>query len=236
MLSLIWILIFSAAAERAIVTPEDVERLSGFAEHKKRNADYDKEREAGFLEYLNEKDKEAKIYYRQTKEQQALPKQTSPGDSAVLYKKDLEERGQWEKNQALARKQLVKENQILLANPLVRSISEEEELDIISKRPRFEHNKRSSYNSRAKVSGNPPTPPPRSRIKAPTDGGFQAPDTPSFPPPPSYEDFPPPPPPFYENEMGQGDFPPPPPAFDEFDADFPPPPPPPPMDFPPPGI
>ena len=56
-LSLIWILIFSAAAERATVTPEDVERLSGFAEHKKRNADYDKEREAGFLEYLNEDDK-----------------------------------------------------------------------------------------------------------------------------------------------------------------------------------
>lgn len=231
MVTVLCFLIFSAQAERAIVTPEDVQRLSGFAEHKKMNADFDKNREAGFEDYLNEKDAEAKIQYRNTKEQQAMPKEKSPGDNIVLYKKDLEERKEWEKNQALMRLQQVKENKALMAHPLFRSISEEEELDLNSKRPRFDYKKRMLYSSKGSII--PPSPTGR-RIKE--SGPFNSPSPPSVPSGPNYDDFPPPPPPMFGNEGGQEDFPPPPPpAFDDFDNDFPPPPPPPPMDFPPPG-
>ncbi len=228
---MLWLFIFSAHAERALVTPEDVQRLSGFAEHKKSNADFDKNREAGFENYLNEKEAEAKIHYRNTKEQQLMPKEKSPGDNIALYKKDLAEREEWEKSQALARKQLVKENKALMANPLFRSISEEEELDLISQRPRFDYKKRTLYSSKGSIT---PASPSGRRMKE--SGSYNSPSPPSAPPGPTYDDFPPPPPPMFGNEGGQDDFPPPPPAFDDFDNDFPPPPPPPPpMDFPPPG-
>ena len=214
------------------MTPEDVQRLSGFAEHKKMNADFDKAREAGFSDYLDEKDSEDRIQYRNTNEQQALPKEKRPGDDVVLYKKDLEERREWEKSQDFARRQQVKDNKALMAHPLLRSVSEEEELDLISKRPRFDYKKRTLYNSHGSISA--PNSPTGRRIKE--SGGFTLPSPPSAPQNPSYDDFPPPPPPMFGNEnSGQEDFPPPPPPpFDDFESDFPPPPPPA-MDFPPPG-
>ena len=84
MLSFIWLLIFSAYAERAKVSPEDVERLSGFAEHKKGNADFDRAREAGYLEYLKEKEAEEQAHKRAGKDQQAQPKQISSNDTVCL--------------------------------------------------------------------------------------------------------------------------------------------------------
>ena len=235
MLSLIFFLIFSANAERAAVTVEDIERLSGFAEHKKSVADFDKEREAGMSADAKEKASEARAQDLAAKEQQAMPKQISPGDNKILYRQDQEERKQWDKEQNQARLEFLKQNRGLKGNPLVRSISEEEELDLINKRPRFDYKKRTLYSSRGSVVS---TAPLSSRRRKKESGGTNSSNPNLAVPPsgPSYDDFPPPPPPTFGGSEGPGqeEFPPPPPAFDEFDSDFPPPPPPPPMDFPPP--
>lgn len=221
--------IFASHAQ-SDVTPMDIERLSGFAEHKKFNKDFDKEREAGLRDWLLEQEDWEKQRKKAIKEQQSLAKVPNPAQSKKAYQEHLDEQKVWMFEQDVARKEVVAEKNKLRQNPLVRNISEEDELDILSKRPRYEIRKRALYSSRGT----------RSR-------GAEAPSRPTFndwgnqgdqggssnfipPPPPAIfpeEDFPPPPPP---PMLGEEDFPPPPPPpmFDDLDgADFPPPPPPP---------
>jgi hypothetical protein len=231
MLSLIWMILFSAQAQRVQVTPEDIERLSGFAEHKKENEDFDKKREAGFRDYLKEQESWDKTQREAVKEQrETRKKEVSVSNNVKLYLEDLDQKKEYDLKQDEARRQFVAEKRKLLMHPLVRSISEEEELDIPSKRPRFDYRKRTLYSSKGSIvpqtpsssrrRGNLPSAPPSS---APPMGGFD-----EFPPPP--------PPPMFGDGGNMEDFPPPPPPpqdFNDFEDGFPPPPPPPP-DFPPP--
>lgn len=233
MLSLIFCFILSAEAQYRDVTPEDIERLSGFAEHHRFNKEFDKGREAGFKEYLKELEAWEKQRKAAALEEQKRRKEKGPSEDIQAYRAHLAREKEWLVELEQGRKQLVSEKAKLRRNPLVRQMTEEEELDVYLKRPRFDYKKRSLFSSGGSVSRSSP----RSRPSTNYDRNDIPPPPPPPPPPPSFEDYPPPPPPTFEPGMEEFPPPPPPPTFDDFggsgEGDFPPPPPPPPPeDFP----
>lgn len=220
------------------ITPMDLERLSGFAEHKKEIADFDKERESGYQDKVKEQEEWDEAYRQAILEHRTLRKAEISSEDITAFREDLAEKKKWDEEMDLARKELVAERNLLRKNPLSRSLSEEEELDIFSGRPRYLHKKRKLFSSTGSASGGGSFSPGRPSFPG-ADNLPPPPDFPPPPPPPAYDesDFPPPPPPPMMGDGGYDDFPPPPPppSFDDGgDGGFPPPPPPPmPGDFPP---
>jgi hypothetical protein len=199
--------------------PLDIERLNGFAEHKTEVLEFDLERETGYKEWLEEQYEWEKRYDEARKEYRTQADVIRPPESIPAYKNWLEEQQKWEKEQEAARAEMIAQRK-----QLKRPFSEEKELEVYEKRPRYDLKDRSLYTKRASGGRTSAPAPARPDVHPGETGQFTPP-----PPPPPDDDFPPPPPP----PMGDDDFPPPPPppSFDDFDNDFPPPPPPPPMDF-----
>lgn len=195
----------------------ELRRQSGFAEHNLRNKKWDQEREKYYDQYLEEVGRWELQRRKNEKEYRAKVRLSHSDESSPEYKQYLIEKEKMELAYEKSRKEYAAEKNAI-KKPTV--LTQEEELGLNRKRPRFSFNKRSLVEYKDRFSSL------RSKdSEARSDGATFRSNEDGYIPPPSFPDvnneppdFPPPPPP------------PPPPFSGEFDGEIPPPPPPPPLD------
>ncbi|MFN3455681.1 MAG: hypothetical protein ACK41T_12045 [Pseudobdellovibrio sp.] len=209
---------------------QEANRRSDYHRHQQEREREDKEREKGLALFLEEQEKwdlarsKAAIEHKKTIKK-------SLDENSPEYFADVKEKVKAEEAREAARKNLVKEKQMVIShfNKRKSPITEEDELQIYTHRPRYDLRKRAHnkwLNSGSKTAGSgssgsfgggsaPPAPVPNYGYD--TGVNFQGGDNYDFPPPPPPADF---------NNIPQDgfdDFPPPPavpPSFDGVPTDF----------------
>lgn len=203
----------------------ETQRLSEFNDFQKEKARFNLERERGLTDYLEsierhdlQRDRALSDYKKEKRNES--PAEGGPEDMLDRAEK-REYHYRWERAADLELARRAKE--AFEKKQARRILSEEEELDIYMKRPRFEHRKRALFGGTPKWmkdkktggadSFSPSTTPSDNYVPATPPSDFYTPpplplDSGSFddfppPPPPNFDDFPPPPPP-------------PPPTLDDF--------------------
>lgn len=190
-------------------------RKKGYFQHHLNNKKLDVDREQGMGAYneeiqkWNDKQFEALLEYRKQK------KRDKPAaENTVEYRAFIKDKMLNDEDYEKFRQKYVKQRRLIQAQS-VDDLSDEEELQIYSKRPRYENKKRVLYGAKSKFGVG--TMPKSGGNDSFNDGYAPAPPSNDFAPPPMDQSF-------------SGDFPPPPPPpmppMDDFGGDFPPPPPP----------
>lgn len=224
------LLLTSAAAADPTPPTWDEDRLAGFAEHKAGDKVIGREREKGKTAYYEELERWERARKAALDQHKKQVKATSPVEGGPEYREQKRkvraERDQAEKT----RLEYVRQKNAVLSKKRSKiAVSEEEELGLTEKRPRYDVTKRALFGAKPKYGAAAGSTPSYG------GGGFGGGNS---PPPPPPEDFPPgdayiPPPPVPEYDGSE--FPPPPPlpapSFEDGDFPPPPPPPPPPVDF-----
>lgn len=211
--------------------PAEIQRLKGFAEHQTEQKQFDRGRDRGEQEFLEESEQWERQRQQDLSEYRKSKKAAERGadiegpdalEDARVKRAIAAERE--EARQAYSKKVLKfdRDNQKGL-------VSEIEELDVMSNRPRYAQKGRVLYGAHAKYSQPKPVGgSSNSGFNSPPPASFNNNNSSPFPPPPSFDEF---------NDSGGFT---PAPNMDNFGDDFPPPPPPPLMepdgdfDFPPP--
>lgn len=212
----------------------EAQRLSSFARHQREKDSFDRERERGLTEYLESIERHNLLRERALDDYKKEKRFTSPAEFGPEYEQDLVSKRRFQAQYEDAEKSEVARLSIeRRRHQQARKIlSEEEELDIYSHRPRYPHDKRALYGAKPKwgdpskkfgsSTGSTPS------YSSPYDSGRASGGesyTPPPPPPPlpmdsgsPFDDFPPPPPPPMPMDGGFEDFPPPPPPppMDDF--------------------
>jgi hypothetical protein len=219
-LSFILSLIFfcSALSAREINSREDLERLQGFDQHQTKKREFGRDRFSGRGEYEKENAAWNKLKddnlaaYKKSKGQETLDME----DYGPLFKLNTEEQKKYRSELELERQKFLAERARLRKESSAQlNLSEEEELELYSRRPRVDWQARNFFDLKKKIGIS----------KRPESARTQRGD--GFIPPEFNQPPPPPPPPGAPPEFNN-DFvppPPPPPPFDESGFDPPPPPP-----------
>ena len=218
----------SLRAEARNVDQVDFQRLKGFAQHKKENKDFDKDREKSKAEWQDEES----LWY--SDREKNLKKYLANRKTEKIYNEEKPEYKEWraEKKQDLAEQEEIrlkylaqrKENEKKLLSV---NLSDEEEMDLLNTRPRYYWKKRTLYGGRGTFKGQAGSWGGSGRSSG--SGGYTGGGSAGFPPPPSFDegdnyipppmefDEPPPPPPPPPSFGEEGSMPPPPPMGD-FDS------------------
>lgn len=226
------------------------ERLSGFAEQRKENEQFQRARERGEQGYYEELDQiEAQKRrdleaYRKTKKNKLMAEDGPEAKEDEADKKRYQ--AQYEEQREIYFRTRTKQE--ILDRKKLGLPSEAQELGLDENRPRYDYRKRATYGATPKFG--------KKSVSAgsSSSGGFSGSSSPSFPPPPTFDDFgnqdggfipapnmddfgdvpppPPPPPPPFGDDFGGGfgggfgvppnfnDFPPPPPPPPFGEGDF----------------
>lgn len=188
-------------------------RLRGFAQHQKDNAQLDKERLAAEVAHLEElqkweleREKGVAAYRKEAKVQ-------SPAIGGPEFRLDQQEKEEFRLSYEKSQKEHAKNKKTFNRESRKDLVSVEEELGLLSERPRYDYDKRCSLGFAGKFCG-------KSSASSGRSGGAGGGSSGTyFPPPPTFDDF-----------GGDSGYIPPPNFGDgEGDSGFPPPPPPPPV-------
>lgn len=222
----------------AVAKVSEKERLSGFAEHQSRNAQFDKARLQGERAYFEEEEQWENQKNRELSEYKKNKKQVAMSEDGPEAKADEAEKKRYELAQAEAKKQYILEKgpDEQIDRQALHLPSEARELGIEGEGPRYDYRKRALYGARPRYGKASPSYGSSSGSSSPSFSGSSS----NFPPPPTFDDFgeggyvpapnmpddfgdvpppPPPPPPAFGDDFG---------GFGGGTSDFPPPPPPPP--------
>lgn len=224
----------SLAGESEIPQLSEAERLSSFSIHQRNKESFDRERERGLSEYLESIEKHNLLRERALEEYRKEKKITSPAEFGPEYEQDLVNKRRFQAQYKDAESSEVARLSVERRKRAVarKILSEEEELDVYSHRPRYAQNKRALYGAKPKW-GDPSkkfgsSSGTSTGVGSPFDSGRASGGesyTPPAPPPAlpmdsgsPFDDFPPPPPPPLPMDGGFEDFPPPPPPppMDDF--------------------
>lgn len=219
------LLVSGSLTKNFLTTAHSFSRKKQFLEHRQEGEIFDREREKGLSLYLEEEEQwnlqrlQAFEEHKRTKNDRA---ELRGLEAYHLHLKEKSE--QLEEEQALLADHLRQRRAGPQGTPS--DLSENEELDLIAKRPRFDISRRVLYGAKpkGKEKDKDKTKKASDKFGSGASGRISdSPETsPGYSPPPSmpepdFNDFPPPPPPPSMAPYDEGDFPPPPPPppFDD---------------------
>ncbi len=168
-----------SAAIHAQASSEDIERLSGFAEHQKKQKDFEKERLAGEKEFLAEQEAYEKqrlkdaAEYRKQKKTEVVPEESGG------YKVYLDEKKSFDRDYEVSRQEFIKDRKKFDRMAANHILDEKKELGIEQARPLYDKKKRSLYGAPSKYG----------KLEGSSGGSSSGGSSGSFPPPPRFDDF-----------------------------------------------
>ncbi len=191
----------------------NVERLKSYKKETTYNKIFENEREKGLGEYFEEQEKWDLIRERGLSEYKKSKGPSTPDETSIEYKRDQKEKAEADKRYELSREALVRtRDKIRRQQPSSLSLLEEEELQLLVDRPRYDVRKKRqnkwTSSGGSKFGGSTGSAPSfQNNASPPVANDFvPPPPPPDFPAAPApYEGFEElPPPPMYDNSMNTG--------------------------------